>query len=129
MKKASILCALLMFVLLTSCSNAAKDESKPPKHLYSDEEDYYALLIITSQDADETDWFKWADNNNIRNVNKMTMTQESSSNKAKKQYDYLELEELPSFVVFDRKGVALQTNNEEKMITFLKSQVPESWNH
>lgn len=128
MKKVFISFALLSFVLLAGCSNAVGDEAKPPKDLYSDEKDHYSLLILRDKNMDEIDWFEWMHKNNIRNVDGFT-SQETSLKKAKKEFEYLDLEELPTFVAFDTKGIAFQTNNKEKLINFLQSKVPESWNH
>ncbi|WP_174613717.1 hypothetical protein [Virgibacillus ihumii] len=129
MIKVFISCILLSLVLLAGCSNVDKDHVKPPKDLFSDEKDHYSLLIIRGKNTDEIDLFDWKNKNNIRNVDGFTAVQETSLKKAEKEFEYLELEELPTFVAFDTKGIAFQTNNKEKLINFLQSKVPGSWNH
>lgn len=129
MIKVFISCILCSLVLLAGCSNVDKDHVKPPKDLFSNEKDHYSLLIIRGKNTGKTDWFNWMDKNNIRNVDGFTTIQETSLKQAEQQFEYLELKELPTFVAFDTKGKAFQTNNKEKLISFLQSKVPESWNH
>ncbi|WP_430786708.1 hypothetical protein VBD025_14515 [Virgibacillus flavescens] len=87
--------------------------------LFSDNADYYSLLVAEAENIDQREWMK---ENNINNVN--TIHGRSSVHSVNAEYPFLDLEKAPAFVLFNRQGIVYKTYKEKDVIQYLKSHDP-----
>lgn len=102
---------------IESVKTSANQELVHP--LFSDNADYYSLLVAEAENVDQRQWMK---ENNIKNVN--TIHGRSSVDSVNAEYPFLELEKAPAFVLFNRQGIVYKTYNEKELIKYLKSHDP-----
>ncbi|MEH7346953.1 hypothetical protein V7122_24270 [Bacillus sp. JJ1532] len=114
-----VLLLFCFFVILVGCSN--RSETEPIHPLFSNDESKYSLLVVDDTGIYNLD-NEWKTKNGIKNVKKIhgRTSLEDTAN----SYKFLELEETPTFIVFDVKDVVFKTNSEEELIEFLLENNP-----
>ncbi|MCA0985696.1 hypothetical protein [Guptibacillus algicola] len=98
-------------------------ESKQAHRLFSEDANKYSLLVIGEKGLAEEDGFEWMEKNEITNVK--SIQRESSLKYINEQYEILDLDKSPAFVVFNTKSIVLKTYNEDELIQFLRSNNPK----
>ncbi|WP_064093474.1 hypothetical protein [Rossellomorea aquimaris] len=108
-------------VLIMGCSNLSDAEKVPLHPMLSNDKNNYSLLVI-----DETGTYEmgneWQEQNEIGNVK--SVHGRTSLEQTREEYKFLEIDNSPIFIVFNTKEAVFQTENEEKLIEFLKSNNP-----
>ncbi|MBR7796380.1 MAG: hypothetical protein ACQEWU_12210 [Bacillota bacterium] len=107
MKKFCFIIILISF-LFTACNES--EENKEYASFLSDEEGKYALYVV----SDDAITFEELQENDINNVK--TFTQEKTMEDARLE----EIEEAPTFIVFDTKDKVYKTNNRDDLFKFLQ---------
>ena len=114
-----LFCFLVM--IITGCSNQSDAEKMPSHPLLSSDKNNFSLLVI-----DETGTYEmgneWQEQNEIGNVK--TVHGRTSIEQTREEYKFLKIDKSPTFIVFDSKEAVFQTENEEKLIEFLRSNNP-----
>lgn len=119
MKKFSIvLCTLAL--ILSGCSDSTDSEQAQLRTLLSTDADQYSLLVVGGNEKTEQNWMEWQDKNEINNA--MSIRWERSLEQINQEYEFLDLNKSPAFVVFDNKGIVLKTYSETELIEFLRSK-------
>lgn len=109
---------LLIFIciLMVGCSSISETDPVPLHPLFSNNESKYSLLVVDENDVFEMG-NKWQEKNKIYNVQKVHVR--SSVKEINNQYEFIDLEKSPAFVVFNTKDIVLKTYSEKELIDFL----------
>lgn len=121
MKKLIILYCILGLLFLFGCSISKETEQTPSHTLFSSDENYYSLLVVSETGRYDLGQ-EWKEKNEINNVN--TIHGRSSLDDTNKSYKFLELEKSPAFVLFNTNEIVFKTYNEKDLIKFLKTNNP-----
>lgn len=111
MKKLGFLLSFFMLFLL-GCGDDSDVESDYDPFL-PDEEDSYGLYIVTESEENEID-FEVLRENNINNTSQFSGTDSLENTQLS------EIEEVPSYLVFDTEGKVFETNDKEELLEFLQ---------
>jgi hypothetical protein len=122
MNKQVILVSILGLSLI-GCNISEESEQTPFHPLFSEDENYYSLLVVNEAAGRYDLGQEWQEKNDINNVK--TIHGRSSLDDTNNSYKFLELERSPAFVLFDTDDIVFKTYNEKELIKFLKTHEPK----
>ncbi|MCA1318285.1 hypothetical protein LC085_00050 [Bacillus tianshenii] len=117
MKNHHLIIILFTIIFMSGCSFMERNEKM--QNLVAEDENKYAIFVAGKVD---TITFDLLEEHSIHHV--QSMWHEESLQFIRDEYDFLEIDRIPTFIVFDHEKIVYKTHDQDDLIEFLKDNKP-----